>query len=128
MTPMNLDQARPIRLTCSRGLSEHLQAEVEALGYPVLSVHPTGVETEGTLHDAMRLNLHLRTAFHIQLELAAFRAREDAILASYAWVDKEHGIVRIPVEEAMRLVAERGVPFFEVPEPPGEGEGEEDTP
>jgi hypothetical protein len=62
-----------------------------------------------------------------ELELAAFRAQEDAILASYAWVDKEHGIVRIPVEEAMRLVAERGMPVFESPESPGEGDGEGDS-
>jgi hypothetical protein len=61
-----------------------------------------------------------------EIELAAFRAQEDAILSSYAWVDKEQGIVRIPVEEAMRLVVERGMPVF--PSSPGEGEGEEDTP
>jgi hypothetical protein len=41
-------------------------------------------------------------------------------------VDKEHGIVRIPVEEAMRLVAERGMPAF--PSPAGEGDGQEDAP
>jgi hypothetical protein len=45
-------------------------------------------------------------------DLAAFRSQEDRILAGYAWVDKEKGIVRIPVEEAMRLVAERGLPVF----------------
>ena len=60
------------------------------------------------------------------MELAAFRAQEAAILSSYAWVDKEHGIVRIPVADAMRLVAERGMPVFA--SPPGEGEEPEDTP
>ena len=57
-----------------------------------------------------------------ELELGAFRAQEDAILESYAWVDKERGIVRIPVAEAMRLVAERGLPTF----PPAEDGGEEE--
>jgi hypothetical protein len=45
-------------------------------------------------------------------DLEAFRAREDAILTTYAWVDKEHGVVRIPIQEAMRIVAERGMPDF----------------
>jgi len=60
-----------------------------------------------------------------ELDIGAFRAQEDAILASYAWVDKERGVVRIPVVQAMRLVAERGVPVFPQTEDDRE---EEDTP
>ena len=52
-----------------------------------------------------------------EIDLAAFRAQEAAILTTYAWVDKEHGIVRIPVEDAMRLVAERGLPVVSAPRP-----------
>jgi hypothetical protein len=44
------------------------------------------------------------------LDLTAFRAREDGVLHSYGWVDKEKGVVRIPIEEAMRIVLERGLP------------------
>ena len=53
------------------------------------------------------------------LDLTAFRAREESVLHSYGWVDKEAGIVRIPIEEAMRLVAERGLtpPAPASPEP-----------
>jgi len=58
------------------------------------------------------------------LELAELRAREQQVLDGYAWVDKERGIARIPVEEAMRLVAERGLPEFPAvtpgPAPAGE--------
>ena len=43
-------------------------------------------------------------------DLAAFRAREDAVLHDYGWVDKDAGVVRIPIEEAMRILAERGLP------------------
>lgn len=39
-----------------------------------------------------------------------FRAAEDALLGSYGWVDQSRGVVRIPVEEAMRILAERGLP------------------
>ncbi len=49
--------------------------------------------------------------------LSAFRAQEDALLASYGWVDKDLGRVRIPLAEAMRIVAERGLPSF-LPTPP----------
>jgi hypothetical protein len=49
-------------------------------------------------------------------DLWTFRSREDAVLGSYAWVDKDRGIVRIPIEEAMRIAAERGIPTFSAPE------------
>ena len=58
-------------------------------------------------------------------DLATLRAQEDAILTSYAWVEKDRGIVRLPVEEAMRIVAEHGLPTFSGP---GDGEPEEETP
>jgi hypothetical protein len=43
-------------------------------------------------------------------DLATFRAEEDAILNSYGPVDPEKGIVRIPVERALELVAKEGLP------------------
>jgi hypothetical protein len=42
-------------------------------------------------------------------DLGAFRAEEDRIVNTYGWVDKEQGIVRIPVDEAMRILVKRGV-------------------
>ena len=51
--------------------------------------------------------------------LAEFRAQEDALLKTYAWVEKDKGKVRIPIDEAMRIVAERGLPKFEAPAPAG---------
>ena len=38
--------------------------------------------------------------------------KEDEILASYGWVDQESGVARIPIERAMELVAERGLPVL----------------
>lgn len=38
------------------------------------------------------------------------RAEEDAILTSYAWVDKPGGFARIPVDRAMDLLVQRGLP------------------
>lgn len=42
-------------------------------------------------------------------ELKAMRAAEDSVLNSYAWVDKERGIVRIPIQRAIDILAQRGL-------------------
>jgi hypothetical protein len=43
-------------------------------------------------------------------DLRDLRASEDVLLDSYAWVDKNAGIVRIPIDEAIRLTLQRGLP------------------
>ena len=43
-------------------------------------------------------------------DLAAFRAQEDEQLNGYHWADKQKGVVTIPIERAMQLVAQRGIP------------------
>jgi hypothetical protein len=43
-------------------------------------------------------------------DLSDLRAREDQLLNSYGWVDKNAGVVRIPIDRAMQLVVERGLP------------------
>jgi len=47
-------------------------------------------------------------------DLAAFRAAEDAELATWAWVDRAKSVARVPVERALEIVAARGLP----PPPP----------
>lgn len=46
-------------------------------------------------------------------DLRELRAREDAILRTYAWVDKSSGIARIPIEEAMKITVQSGLPARE---------------
>lgn len=43
-------------------------------------------------------------------ELRSLQAAEQTVLTGYAWVNKEAGIARIPIERAMQLVLERGLP------------------
>lgn len=43
-------------------------------------------------------------------DLQQIRAEEDAILSTYGWIDEQGGIVRIPVDRAMQLLVERGLP------------------
>lgn len=47
------------------------------------------------------------------LVLKTFREQEDAILNSYGWVEKDRGVARMPVTEAIRIVGERrALPSF----------------
>ena len=40
--------------------------------------------------------------------LGELRTAEDALLDGYGWIDREQGRVRIPIERAMQIIAERG--------------------
>jgi hypothetical protein len=43
-------------------------------------------------------------------DLADLHEREDLLLDNYSWVDRSQGKVRIPIERAMELIAQRGLP------------------
>lgn len=45
-----------------------------------------------------------------RLEINDFLLKEEQTLDSYGWVDQKAGVVRIPIERAMELVAQRGLP------------------
>ncbi len=44
------------------------------------------------------------------VDMRVLRAQEDAILGTYGWVDRNAGVVRIPIDRAIDLVAQRGLP------------------
>ena len=82
---------RPIHVTCARAITPFLRQEILALGFPVFSETVAAVETEGTLWDSVRMNLHLRTGHHVLYLLGEFRARDaDALyrnLSKLPWED-----------------------------------------
>jgi hypothetical protein len=43
-------------------------------------------------------------------DLKKLREEEDSVLNSYGWVDKQKGIVRIPIDRAIEILARRGLP------------------
>jgi hypothetical protein len=43
-------------------------------------------------------------------DLEQLRAEEEKELTSYGWVDEKAGIARIPIDEAIKIVAARGLP------------------
>jgi putative N6-adenine-specific DNA methylase len=63
-----------IFITCPKGIQPYLAAEVRSLDFPVMTESVSGVETEGTLQDTMRLNLYLRTGHRVLYLLSAFSA------------------------------------------------------
>ena len=43
-------------------------------------------------------------------DLERWRADQEALLAGYGWVDRKAGMVRIPINRAMDLLVDRGLP------------------
>jgi len=51
-----------------------------------------------------RLQVNPEAEWHL------FKANEDSVLNSYGWVQRDAGVVRIPIEEAMEKVLRHGLP------------------
>jgi protein SCO1 len=58
-----------------------------------------------------------RLQVHPIQEYQEFRAEQQRILGSYGWVDREAGVVKIPIGRAMELLAERGLSPLPSPSP-----------
>jgi hypothetical protein len=44
------------------------------------------------------------------LDYRTLRDAEDRLLKGYGWIDPDRGIVRIPVDRALEIVAQKGLP------------------
>jgi len=89
--------------------------EHQAVSSPLAESHPLppGPVQEGS-------------AAHPQLpaeDLAALKTRDEMILGNYAWVDKDKGIVRVPIERGMEMLLQRGLPVRA--QTPGSASGNE---
>ena len=53
-------------------------------------------------------------------DLARLRRTEGRTLSSYGWIDRQQGLARLPIERAIELLAQRGLPEPKPknPEPP----------
>lgn len=52
---------------------------------------------------------------HPREDLSALREREEKVLTSYGWVDQNAGVARIPINRAMELTLQRGLPARQQP-------------
>jgi hypothetical protein len=67
-------------------------------------VAPSRITTQGRLPPQPRLQTDPAS------DLQQLRDAENAKLNSYGWVDKNAGVLRIPIDRAIALLAQRGVP------------------
>lgn len=88
---MNGTEKSRILITCPKRVPPYLAQELEALDFPVGEIAPAGVFTTGTLHDAYKLNLHIRTGHRVLFQIARFYVRtpDDLFksLSKIAWED-----------------------------------------
>lgn len=70
---------------------------------PRLQLAPTTAEQ---LEDKLPPNIKEN---HPLQEMKRVRAEEDAKLDSYGWVDEKSGVLHIPIDEAKRLLLEKGI-------------------
>lgn len=64
---------------------------------------PTLVQVPNTPPPEPRLQLSPSADYQEQ------RRREDEILKNYGWIDRDKGVAHIPIDEAMQILAQRGV-------------------
>ena len=69
----------PILVTAAKGVTPYTEKEIEALGLPVLETFQAGIKTRGNWKTCIRLNLHLRTAQRVLIQLSQFRTREPEV-------------------------------------------------
>jgi len=50
--------------------------------------------------------------YNERIQFTSEVAKQDQVLGSYDWIDKNNGVVRIPIDRAIDLVAERGLPVI----------------
>jgi hypothetical protein len=73
-------------------------------GRRVTPQYPLAVAGENRVPPEPRLQTDPRQ------DLADLRAKEDETLNAYGWVDRNAGVVRIPIDEAIKLTLSRGLP------------------
>ena len=79
-------------------------------GFHYFATHPTAeplpnpMATKGQAPPAPRIEEHPT------IEYRDLRAHENQVLGNYGWADKKAGVVRLPIDRAMELVLERGLP------------------
>ena len=67
-------------------------------------------------HDSFTAHVDAVAAPRLQsepkIDLTILRSHEEAIVKGYGWIDHDHRIAHIPVEEAMKQIAENGLPVW----------------
>ena len=66
----------------------------------------------GTLISPQKLPPEPRLQAHAARDMQEMLAAEERALDQYGWVDPDKGIVRIPIDRAMDIIAKKGLPVL----------------
>ena len=86
------------------------QARQTKLGPTMPSLRPTQPDTRSVKPQDVNQFPEPRLEGNERIETNSFRLNEEKLLHSYGYVDQQRGVIRIPIERAMQLIAERGLP------------------
>ncbi len=101
------------------GVFEFLKNRVAEMGKP---------ESASAMVNSQKLPPEPRLQQHPAQDMRDWRATEDKLMHQYAWIDPDKGVVRIPVDRAMDLIAQRGLPVATYPGGGGGGTQKRDMP
>lgn len=73
-------------------------------------VQQTDIDTRVVSPNQIRKFSEPRLETNERSEINDFRLKEEQILNSYGWVNEKDGIVHIPIERAIQLIAKQGLP------------------
>lgn len=73
-------------------------------------VQPSTAETRQVPPQTVMKFPEPRLETNERTEINDFQLKEEDALNSYGWVDQKAGVVRIPIDRAMQLVAQQGLP------------------
>jgi len=62
------------------------------------------------------------------VDMQSYYQSQQNLLSTYGWVDKQNGIVRLPIDRAMQLLLERGLPVRPTTNPPNTAHVQPKTP
>lgn len=85
--------------------------------YALLALFP-GADHAGQLPAELPQAPAPRLQVHPKADLDRLRTEERQRLTTYGWVDRKERVVRIPIEQAVDLLAARGIAGWPSPSPP----------
>jgi hypothetical protein len=97
------------------GLYRFLDSYAKVHQPPLSPMATPQADTRSVTHEDTQTFPLPRLEENERTQLGPFIEDQDRKLATYDWVDKNKGTVRIPIDRAMELIVERGLPV----RPPG---------
>ena len=92
------------------GMYRFLDSYERAHQPPLSPMATPQADTRAVTHENVQTFPQPRLEENERTQLRQFIEDQDRKLATYDWVDKDSGTVRIPIDRAMELIVQRGLP------------------